>query len=75
MGDSGLSVDGWAHVFHGSKRNTDMSTRKTFDVGRDSGSGKFVTVKEAEARPNTTTVARIPKSGYGDTKGEPSRRK
>ncbi|MCW1409106.1 hypothetical protein OLZ32_12655 [Rhizobium sp. 1AS11] len=52
-----------------------MSTRKTFDVGRDSGSGKFVTVKEAEARPNTTTVARIPKSGYGDTKGEPSRHK
>lgn len=75
MGDSGLSVDGWALVFHCSKRNTDMSTRKTFDVGRDSGSGKFVTVKEAEARPNTTTVARIPKSGYGDTKGEPSRHK
>ncbi|QSY96051.1 hypothetical protein J2J97_09145 [Rhizobium bangladeshense] len=52
-----------------------MTARKTFDVGRDSGSGRFITVKQAEARPNTTTVERIPKSGNGDTKGEPSRRK
>ncbi|MBY3036497.1 hypothetical protein HFO21_16085 [Rhizobium laguerreae] len=52
-----------------------MTARKTFDVGRDSRSGQFITVKQAEARPNTTTVARIPKSGYGDTKGEPSRSK
>ncbi|MCQ1572701.1 hypothetical protein NFO65_18390 [Neorhizobium galegae] len=52
-----------------------MSERKTFDVGRDSGSGRFIPVKQAVARPNTTTVERIPKSGHGDTKGEPSRRK
>ncbi|WP_172751222.1 hypothetical protein [Ensifer sp. LCM 4579] len=52
-----------------------MSKRKTFDVGRDSRSGQFITVKEATGRPETTTVERIPKSGHGDTKGEPSRRK
>ncbi|MDI5929041.1 hypothetical protein QBK93_30825 [Rhizobium leguminosarum] len=52
-----------------------MSARKTFDVGRDSRSGQFVTVAQAEARPDNTAVVRIPKSGYGDTKGEPSRRK
>lgn len=49
--------------------------RKTFDVGRDSKSGQFVTVKEAERRPNTTTVERVPKPGYGDTRSEPSRKK
>lgn len=52
-----------------------MTTRKTFDVGRDSGSGRFITVKQAEARPKMTTVERIPKPSRGDTKGEPSRRK
>ena len=52
-----------------------MSDRKTFDLGRDSRSGQFITVKEATNRPATTTVERIPKSGYGDAKGEPSRRK
>ena len=51
------------------------SKRKTFDVGRDSKTGEFITVKEAERRPNTTTVERVPKPGHGDTKGEPSRRK
>ena len=48
--------------------------RKTFDIGRDSRTGQFVPVKEAEARPNTTTVERVPKPGHGDTKGEPSRK-
>ena len=42
--------------------------RKTFDVGRDSKTGHFITVKEADQRPNTTTVERVPKPGYGDTK-------
>lgn len=42
--------------------------RKTFDVGRDSKSGQFITVEEAERRPATTTVERVPKPGYGDTK-------
>jgi hypothetical protein len=49
--------------------------RKTFDIGRSSKTGQFIPVKEAERRPNTTTVERVPKPGYGDTKNEPSRRK
>ncbi len=43
------------------------TTRKTFDVGRDSTTGEFIPVKEAERRPKTTTVERVPKPGYGDT--------
>jgi len=42
--------------------------RKTFDIGRDSKSGQFIPVKEADRRPTTTTVERVPKSGHGDTK-------
>ncbi len=45
-----------------------MTNRKTFDVGRDSKSGQFITVTEAERRPASTTVERVPKPGYGDTK-------
>ena len=51
-----------------------MSKRRTFKVGRDSKTGQFITVKEAERRPRTTTVERVPKPGYGDTKGQPKRR-
>ena len=51
-----------------------MSERKTFDVGRDPKTGEFIPVREAERRPNTTTVERVPKRGYGDTKDEPRRR-
>jgi hypothetical protein len=40
---------------------------KTFPLGRDSKTGEFIPVKEAERRPNTTTVDRIPKSGNGNT--------
>ena len=56
--------------------NSAMSSneRKTFDIGRDSRDGRFVPVKEAERRPNTTTVERVPKPGYGDTKDEPPRK-
>ena len=50
-----------------------MAERKTFDIGRDSKTGEFIPVKEAEHRPNTTTVERVPKPGYGDTKNEPPR--
>lgn len=49
--------------------------RKTIDIGRDSRSGKFIPVKEAERRPSTTTVERVPKPGRGDTKNEPPRKK
>jgi len=48
--------------------------RKTFDVGRDSKTGLFITVKEANRRPRTTTVERVPKPGRGDTKDEPRRK-
>ena len=49
--------------------------RKTFDIGRNSRNGHFIPVKQAEKRPSTTTVERIPKRGYGDTKNEPPRKK
>jgi hypothetical protein len=52
------------------KEVIDMAERKTFDVGRDSKTGEFIPVKEAERRPNTTTVERVPKPGYGDTKSK-----
>jgi hypothetical protein len=42
--------------------------RKTFDIGRDAKSGQFIPVEEADRRPNTTVVERVPKPGYGDTK-------
>ncbi len=44
------------------------SNRKTHDAGRDSKTGQFIPVKEAERRPNTTTVERVPNPGRGDTK-------
>lgn len=43
-------------------------TTKTTPRGRDSGNGQFITVEEAKRRPATTTVERVPKPGYGDTK-------
>ncbi|MFO1152051.1 MAG: hypothetical protein U1E42_00090 [Rhodospirillales bacterium] len=49
--------------------------RKTFDIGRDAETGQFTTREEAELRPTTTTIERIPKRGYGDTKDEPPRKK
>jgi hypothetical protein len=52
-----------------------MSKSKTFPIGRDSRTGRLIPINEAERRPNTTTVERMPKSGHGDTKGEPSRKK
>jgi hypothetical protein len=45
-----------------------MSESKTTRKGRDSGDGRFTTVKEAERHPKTHTVERVPKPGYGDTK-------
>jgi hypothetical protein len=43
-------------------------SRKTVDRGRDSGNGQFIKVEEAKRRPSTTTIERVPKPGYGDTK-------
>ena len=50
-----------------------VAENKTFKVGRDSKSGEFIPVKVAERRPNTTTVERVPKPGYGDTKPSPKK--
>lgn len=47
-----------------------MSQRKTFDVGRDSESGRFITVEDAKRDPKGTTIERVPKPGYGDTKND-----
>ena len=33
--------------------------------GRSAGSGRFMSVAAAKARPSTTTVERVPKQGYG----------
>lgn len=44
-----------------------MSKSRTFPLGRDSETGKFIPVKEAQRHRSTTTVERIPKPGYGDT--------
>ena len=40
---------------------------KTHKVGRDSKTGEFIPVEEANRRPATTTVERVPNPGYGDT--------
>lgn len=45
-----------------------MAVSKTFPLGRSSKTGKFVPVVVAKRHPNTTTVERIPKPGFGDTK-------
>jgi len=45
-----------------------MSKGKTSLRGRDSRTGQFMKVDDARRRPNTTTVERVPKPGYGDTK-------
>jgi len=62
-------------ALHVGKGTTMAGRRKTFDIGRDSRTGQFIPVKQAEKRPNTTTVERVPKRGYGDTKNEPRRNK
>ncbi|MEY2702544.1 MAG: hypothetical protein RLY43_1177 [Bacteroidota bacterium] len=41
---------------------------KTHRVGRDSSNGQFITVTEAKRRKSTTTIERVPNSGFGDTK-------
>ncbi len=45
-----------------------MTDSKTTKIGRDAKTGEFIPVKEAIRRPSTTTVERLPKPGYGDTK-------
>ncbi len=42
---------------------------KTFEAGRDAKTGQFIPISVAERRPRTTVIERVPKPGYGDTKG------
>jgi hypothetical protein len=63
---SNLNITKWRPFINLITKNS-MSKSKTFKLGRDSRNGQFIPVKEAERRPNTTTVERVPKSGYGDT--------
>lgn len=46
-----------------------MSTSKTRPASRSSVSGQFVTPAYAAKHPKTTQNERLPKPGYGDTKG------
>ncbi|MBW9275968.1 MAG: hypothetical protein K1563_20010 [Candidatus Thiodiazotropha sp. (ex. Lucinisca nassula)] len=48
---------------------------KTFRIGRDSETGQFIPIEEAERRPKTTQVERVPKPGFGDTKPSPKKKK
>ena len=41
---------------------------RTTPRGRDAGTGRFTTVKEARDHPRTHVVERVPKPGHGDTK-------
>jgi hypothetical protein len=36
-----------------------MGQSKAFKLGRDSRTGEFIRVKEAQRRPNTTTIGRV----------------
>lgn len=43
-----------------SKNKSETSPR-----GRDAGTGRFIPIKEAERRPKTTVVERVPHPGKG----------
>lgn len=38
-----------------------MSNSKTYRVGRDAKNGQYIPVKEAERRPATTVIERVPR--------------
>ena len=42
-------------------------TSKTFEIGRNAGTGKLAPVKVARQHPTTYIVERMPKRGNGDT--------
>jgi hypothetical protein len=44
-----------------------MSERKSRRGARDSGTGQFIPIKEADRRPATTQKENIPLPGHGDT--------
>jgi hypothetical protein len=52
-----------------------MSASKTFPIGRNAKTGRLESAKKAESHKSSSTVERMPKRGYGDTKKEPPRKK
>jgi hypothetical protein len=44
-----------------------MSRSKTFQLGRNTNTGRFETVKKALTHPSTSVIERVPKAGFGDT--------
>jgi len=50
------------------RKEVRIMSNKTHKVGRDSGTGRYIPVKEAIRRPSTSTVDRIPNPGYGNTR-------
>jgi hypothetical protein len=48
-----------------------MATKsKTHLIGRSSITGRLESVEDARKHPNSSTVERMPNSGYGDTKSD-----
>lgn len=44
-----------------------MSESKSFKLGRNATTGKFVPVEKARQSPARHVVEHVPKKGYGDT--------
>jgi hypothetical protein len=59
----------------GSNAEITMASRgmkgHTTPRGREAGTGQFIPVKEAQRRPSTTVVERVPKAGYGAESSSP----
>lgn len=43
-------------------------TPQSYPVGRDNETGRLIPIKEAVRDPRGSTIERMPKPGYGDTK-------
>ena len=52
-----------------------MSASKTFPIGRNAKTGRLESVKKAESHKSSSTVERMPKRGYGDTKSDTPKKK
>jgi hypothetical protein len=44
---------------------------RSFKLGRDAKTGRFVSIEKAKKSPERYVVEHIPKSGYGDVKRGP----
>ncbi len=52
-----------------------MTGSKTFPIGRDAKTGRLESVRKAESHKSSSTVERMPKRGYGDTKSSTTKKK